>query len=417
MATWFDTARFGMFIHWGLSSVPGWELSWPLVGGTPALPRCQSVSIDEYYAAAKVFNPQRYDPREWARLAKRLGMQYAVLTTKHHDGFAMFDTKLSDFSLPHAPYGNDAVRAYVDAFRAEGLHIGMYFSLSDWHHPDYPAFTEADKPYNFFALPQPTAAQWARYLDVLFGQVRELLTSYGRIDVIWFDGQWERNPPEKWKATELHTMIKSLQPDILINDRLPGCGDFDTPEQFIPPQPPAVTWETCMTMNESWGYSPGDTHYKSPRQLIHSLCEVAGRGGNLLLNVSPKGDGSLPVEQVERLEIVAQWMERHGESIVGTIPGLEPWQFYGPSTRRGERIYLHALMRPYEAVSVRGVPIRRIASVRALATGAELLHTARCSVIDELLNADPFGELTISVPESVIDPYATVIAVDINPTS
>ena len=417
MATWFDTARFGMFIHWGLSSVPGWELSWPLVGGTPALPHCQSVAIDEYYANAKVFNPQRYDPREWARLAKRLGMQYAILTTKHHDGFAMFDTRLSDFSLVHAPYGKDAVRGYVDAFRAEGLRIGMYFSLSDWHHPDYPAFTEADKPYNLFALPQPTEAQWARYLDVLFGQVRELLTNYGRVDVMWFDGQWERHPPEKWKAVELRAMIKSLQPEILINDRLPGCGDFDTPEQFIPPQPPAATWETCMTMNESWGYSSQDTHYKSPRQLIHSLCEVASRGGNLLLNVGPKGDGTLPAEQVERLEVVAQWMARNRESIIGTTPGLEAWQFYGPSTRRGNRIYLHTLMRPYETVSVRGVPIRRVAAVRALAHDAELTYTSRCSIIDELLNADPFGELTIAVPESVIDPYATVIALDITPAS
>jgi len=293
----------------------------------------------------------------------------------------------------------------------------MYFSLSDWHHPDYPPFTEADKPYNFFALPQPTDAQWARYLDLLFGQVRELLTNYGSVDVIWFDGHWERHPPEKWKAAELRAMIKSLQPEILINDRLPGCGDFDTPEQFIPPQPPAATWETCMTMNESWGYSPQDTRYKSPRQLIHSLCEVASRGGNLLLNVGPKGDGTLPAEQVERLEVVAQWMARNGESIVGTTPGLEPWQFYGPSTRRGNRIYLHALMRPYETVSVRGVPIRRVVSVRALAQDTELTHTSRCSIIDELLNADPFGELTIAVPEAVIDPYATVIALDMVPPS
>jgi alpha-L-fucosidase len=413
VATWFDTARFGMFIHWGLSSVPGWELSWPLVGGTASLPRCPSVSIDAYYANAKVFDPQRYDPRAWAGLAKRLGMQYAILTTKHHDGFAMFDTALSDFSITHAPYGKDVVRAWVDAFRAEGLRIGMYFSLSDWHHPDYPAFTERDKPYNFFALPQPTDGQWARYLDFLFGQVRELLTNYGRIDVIWFDGQWER-PPEKWKAEELRAMIKGLQPAILINDRLPGCGDFDTPEQFIPAQPPAAAWETCMTMNESWGYSPHDTHYKSPRQLIHSLCEVAGRGGNLLLNVSPKGDGSLPEEQTERLNVVAQWMARNRESIVGTTPGLQPWQFYGPSTRRRERVYLHALMRPYETVSVRGVPIRRVAAVSALASGAALPHTARCAIIDELFNADPLGELTITVPESEIDPYATVIALDIN---
>ncbi len=416
MSTWFDTARFGMFIHWGLSSVHGWELSWPLVGGVSSLAQGQSVSIDRYYAGARVFDPQHYDPRQWARLARRLGMQYAVLTTKHHEGFAMFDTQRSDFSVMHAPYGKDIVRAYVDAFRAEGLRIGMYFSLSDWHHPDYPPFTEAAKPYDFFKLPQPTPAQWARYLDVLFGQVRELLTNYGRVDVLWFDGQWERQP-EQWKASELCALIRSLQPDILINDRLPGGGDFDTPEQFIPAQPPGRAWETCMTINESWGYNRSDTQHKSPRQLIHALCEVAGKGGNLLLNVSPMGDGRLPSEQVERLEAVAQWMAGNSESIIGTTPGLEPWQFYGPSTRKGDTIYLHLLMKPYETVAVRGVPIKRIRAVRALAGGAPLHHTTRCAIIDAMFNADPLGELTITVPESVVDAYATVIAVDVEPPS
>jgi len=416
MATWFDTARFGMFIHWGLSSIPGWELSWPLVGGTVALPHGQSVTIDAYYANAATFNPQRDAAPTWARVAKRLGMQYAVLTTKHHDGFALFDTKLSDFSAVHAPCGRDLVREYVEAFRAAGLRIGVYFSLSDWHHPDYPAFTEAYKPYNFMKLPQPTPAQWSRYLALLFGQVRELLTNYGRIDVIWFDGQWERQP-EMWKPAELRALIRSLQPGILINDRLPGGGDFDTPEQFIPPQPPALTWETCMTLNESWGYNPSDTHYKSARQLIHTLCEVAGKGGNLLLNIGPMGDGNIAPEQLERLDIVADWMARHAESIVGTTPGLEPWQFYGPSTRRGNRIYLHLLLKPYDSVAVRGVPIKRIGAVQALGSGAALPFTTRSSLIDAMFNADPSGELTITVPEAVVDAYATVIAVDINPAS
>jgi len=203
MGTWFDTARVGMFIHWGISSVGGRELSWPLVGGNPALPRCQSVSIDEYYAAARAFDPRGCDPGEWARLAKRLGMQYAVLTTKHHDGFAMFDTRLSDFSIVHGPCGRDLVGAFADAFRAEGLRVGFYFSLSDWHHPDYPPFSESHKPYDFFHLPQPTAAQWTRYLEFLFGQVRELLTRYGQVDIIWFDGQWERLPAERWKPGAL----------------------------------------------------------------------------------------------------------------------------------------------------------------------------------------------------------------------
>jgi alpha-L-fucosidase len=417
MATWFDSARFGMFIHWGLSSVRGWELSWPMVGATPALPHCQSVSIDEYYASAKSFVPANYRPREWARLAARLGMQYATFTAKHHDGFAMFDTKLSDFSIVHTRCRRDVLREFIDAFRAEGLRIGVYFSLSDWHHPDYPAFVEADKPYDFFRLRQPTPEQWARYIDFLFGQVRELLTHYGPVDLIWFDGQWERVPSDRWRPAELRAMIKALQPGILINDRLPECGDFDTPEQFIPPQPLWRAWETCMTINESWGYNPSDTHHKSPRQLIHALCEVAGKGGNLLLNVSPMGDGTLPPEQVERLEVVAQWMAVHGESIVGTTPGLEPWQFYGPSTRKGDRLFLHLLMKPYETVSVRGVPIKRTGAVRVLASGAALQHSTRCSIVDSLFNADPLGELTIVVPESVVDPYATVIAVDVPPPS
>jgi alpha-L-fucosidase len=412
---WFDTARFGMFIHWGINSVRGWELSWPLVGGNPMLPQCQSVSIADYYASAAQFDPQSYDPGNWAQLAKRLGMQYAVLTTKHHDGFAMFDSQLSDFSIMNGPYRRDIVRAFTDAFRAEGLRVGVYYSLSDWHHPDYPPFSETDKPYNFYSLPQPTAEQWSRYLDYLFGQVRELLTNYGCIDVIWFDGQWERMPFTRWKPQELRAMIKSLQPDILINDRLPGGGDFETPEQFIPPQPPAQRWETCMTMNESWGYNPDDKQYKSSRQLIHTLCEVAGRGGNLLLNVGPMADGLIPPEQSERLEVVAEWMSRHGEAIVGTTPGLEAWQFYGPTTRHGNRVYLHLLMCPYDTVTVRGLPIKRVTAVRALAGDTKLRFTARAALIDSMFSNDPHGEVTITVPQSAIDPYATVLAVDIEP--
>jgi len=413
MTTWFDTARFGMFIHWGISSLRGWELSWPLVGGNAMLPQGQRVSIAEYYAGAAAFNPQHYDPRQWAQLAKRLGMQYAVLTSKHHDGFALFDTQLSGFSVMHAPYGKDIVRQYVDAFRAEGLRVGVYFSLCDWHHPDYPPFTEADKPYNFFSLPQPTPEQWSRYLDFMFGQVRELLTNYGRIDVIWFDGQWERLPAERWKPQALRALIQSLQPEILINDRLPDGGDFDTPEQFVPAQPPARAWETCMTLNESWGYNPDDTHYKSPRQVIHTLCEVAGKGGNLLLNVGPTADGQIAAEQRARLEVVADWMARHREGIVGTTPGLEPWQFYGPSTRRGETIYLHLLMKPYDTVTVRGLPIKRVRAVRNVAGDAALPYTTRCALIDGLFNSDPMGEVTITVPDTAIDPYATVLAVEV----
>jgi alpha-L-fucosidase len=207
-------------------------------------------------------------------------------------------------------------------------------------------------------------------------------------------------------------MIRELQPEILINDRLPGCGDFITPEQFVPPQPLDRPWETCLTINESWGYNPRDRDFKSARRLIHTLCEVAGKGGNLLLNVSPMGDGRLMPELVERLDAIEQWMHRNGESIVGTTPGLEPWQFYGPSTQRDNVTYLHLLMRPYDSVTVRGVRTKRVRSVRALSTGGELSFRGRCSIIDTMLNPDPLGELTIEVPEAAIDDNATVLAID-----
>jgi len=254
MATWFDTARFGMFVHWGHSSQRGCELSWPLVGGTPALPHCTDAPVNEYHATAATFDPRAYDPRAWAAMARRLGMAYAVFTAKHHDGFAMYHTCQGDFSIEHAPFRRDILREFVDAMRAEGLRIGIYFSLIDWHHPDYPAFTEADKPYQFGKWRQATPEQWPRFSEFMFAQVRELLTEYGRIDVIWFDGGWERNVVQ-WRSKELHEMIRALQPEILVNDRLPGFGDFDTPEQFIPARPPARA-----SPNSRSGTSADDVH-------------------------------------------------------------------------------------------------------------------------------------------------------------
>jgi alpha-L-fucosidase len=408
--TWFDTARFGMFIHWSHSSQRGIEVSWPLVGGDLGPPYTTDISVADYHATAATFNPQGWDAPALARRAKQAGMQYAVLTTKHHDGFAMFHTKQTDFSIEHTPFKRDIVREFADAMRAEGLRVGVYYSLSDWHHPDYPAFTEEYKPYTFGKWPKP-GATWERYREFMFAQVRELLTGYGKIDVIWFDGYWERTT-EQWQSKELAAMIRSLQPGILINDRLPREGDFDTPEQFVPAKPPERTWETCMTLNESWGYNTVDTHWKSAHQLIHMLCEVAGRGGNLLLNVGPMGDGRLQPEAIERLDAVTSWMQRNGESIVGTTPGLEPWQWYGPSTRDGDRVYIHLLMRPYESVTVRGVRTKRLRSVRSLANGANLPFETRCTIVDTKLNPDPFGEVTIAVPAEAVDPYATVLALE-----
>ncbi|MEX1253821.1 MAG: alpha-L-fucosidase [Dehalococcoidia bacterium] len=409
--SWFDTARFGMFVHWSHCAQQGIEVSWPLVGGNFALPYCSDVPVDEYHASAATFDPKQWDARKLARTARRLGMTYAVITTKHHDGYAMFHTKHSDYSIERSPFGRDVVREFLDAMRDEGLRVGVYYSLIDWHHPDYPPFTEADKPYVLGKWPKPAPGKWERFVEFMFAQVGELLTDYGKIDVIWFDGGWERSKDE-WHSKELEQMIRSLQPEILINDRLPGVGDYVTPEQFVPPLPPERPWETCMTINESWGYNVGDDHWKSARQLIQMLCEVAGRGGNLLLNVGPMGNGLLQPEVLERLGEVERWMAKNGESIVGTTPGLEPWQCYGSSTRVDNRVYVHLLLRPYETVAVRGVRIKRLRSVRALSTGEELPFDTRCGIIDAQFNPDPYGEVTVRVPEHAIDPYATVLALD-----
>jgi alpha-L-fucosidase len=400
---WFDQARFGMFVHWTHIANRGWELSWPLVGGVGVLPYSSEVTVEDYYSRALQFAPAPGVAREWAALAARAGMRYAVLTTKHHDGFALWPTKQTDFSIAQTGYDGDLVGEYVDACREAGLRVGFYYSLSDWHHPDYPAFTESDKPYLSFLGKR--SESWDRYLDVLFGQVRELCTDYGQIDVMWFDGQWERTADE-WRAGELAAMIRELQPGIVINDRLPG-GDYATPEQGVPGEPPSGRWETCMTMNRSWGYVPQDTEYKSSTEIVHTLCEVAGKGGNLLLNVSPRADGSLPPDQVSRLDAVASWMSLHADAIHDTQAGLEPWQFYGPSTRKGDVIYLHCVMRPYEQVSVRGLPIKRLASARI--GGRDLAFRGRATAEQELLSRDPIGEVLISVPEELIDPVATVI--------
>lgn len=409
--SWFDDAGLGLFIHWDHASQQGLEVSWPLVGGVFAV-QAGDVPVAQYHSSAATFDPVSWDAAEVAALARAAGCRYGVFTAKHHSGYAMFDTAWSDFGVMHSPCGRDLVRSYVDAFRAEGLRVGLYLSLSDWSCPWYPAFTEEMKPYAFGASPpMPSSEDWERYLEVLFGQVRELLTNYGQIDLLWFDGGWER-PASAWRGSELVALMQSLQPGIVWNDRLPGVPGYATPEQFVPAQPLAGRWETCLTMNESWGYVPADRRWKSSRDLVHALCESAGRGGNLLLNVSPMGAGALPLEQVTRLSDLGGWMAEHESAVCGVTAGLEPWQFYGPSTRRGSSVYLFCLMRPYDSVVVRGVPTARVAGVSLVGgDGRELKWRPRMSILDRLTE-DRVGEVRIDVPADAVDEFATVIRLD-----
>jgi alpha-L-fucosidase len=318
MPSWFDRARFGMFVHWGHVSQRGWEISWPLVGGLSVFPKCQDVPAATYHESAATFCPNPQSARAWLDLARRAGMRYAVLTTKHHDGFALYPTRAGDFSIAATPYRGDLVREFVTAARDAGVRVGLYYSLSDWHHPDYPPFTDADRPYRMGMAPRPSAEQWARYRTFLFAQLRELLTDYAPVDVLWFDGGWERSiegPPACDPSAPC--------PEVLVNDRR-RVSATSTPGAVHPPQPPARVG-TCLTMNDSWGYNPSDTN-TSRRELV---LRSAWRGRRQSPpQRQPMGDGGRRTGR--RLEAIATWMDAHGD-IFDTAPGLEPW----PHVERG----------------------------------------------------------------------------------
>jgi alpha-L-fucosidase len=402
--SWFTDARFGLFIHWGPYAVKGFEASWPLVWG--------QISYHEYESLADGFEAKRYDPVEWAKIAKMAGMRYAVLTAKHHDGFALWDTQYSDYSAVHRGPKRDLIRPYVEAFRDAGLRVGLYFSLCDWHHPDYPIEIADPRPARSRpakALP-PGAPQsirssperWERYINFMFGQIRELCTLYGKIDLLWFDGDWEHTPQE-WRIHELIEMIRELQPGIIINNRLAdrSLGDYETPEQFVQPIPPSRAWETCMTINETWAYNPSDQAYKTCKELISTLCEVVSKGGNFLLNVGPTADGEIPEPFIARLRTIGEWLQRHGEAIYGTRPGLPPGScYYGPSTFKGKTLYLFTFGHPGDGIIILRNVTRKVTGVHVLFPPSPLEFTQRRDT------------LRIFLPFSLLDPYVTVLKID-----
>jgi alpha-L-fucosidase len=428
---WFVGAGLGLFVHWDHASQQGIEISWPLVGRSiiPGVSDVEdAVSVEQYHSSAATFDPQQWDAPTLARLAREAGAEYVVFTARHHAGYSMFHTEYSDFGIQHSAFGRDITREFVEAVRAEGLKVGIYFSLPDWHHPDYPAFRDEDRPYPEEHWPgagldenigQPiredrhrraTPDQWARFQTYLRGQLTEILTNYGTIDLLWFDGEWERNE-EEWDTAGLRALIKGLQPDVVINERLLGHGDYKTPEQAFPTTTPDGPWELCLTIGDMWAWRPDDTNTKSLHSLLTTLIEVVSRGGNLLLNVGPTGDGSLDERQVERLEGFAAWMEHHRESVIGVAPTRD-LDTYFPTTTSGNTLYVHLVNRPVEEIIVRGLPVRRVSAVRLLATGEALDHRIGFEV-HELASrdAEPLGELRITAPEPSGAPI-DVVAID-----
>ena len=293
---WFMDARFGMFIHWGLYSIPAcgeWVMSQ------------KEMTIEEYRKYFEQFDPVDYDPKTWVRLAKEAGMKYVVLTAKHHDGFCLFDSKLTDYKATNTKAGRDLVRGFVDACREEGLKVGLYFSIIDWHHPDFPKYGDRQHPMRNNVAYKDEKIDFDRYLDYMHGQVKELVTNYGKLDLLWFDFSYDDMTGEKWKATDLIKMVRHYQPDVIIDNRLEGAGDnhgsiatehpliysgdFASPEQIIPPKGVCdvngepIPWELCATMNNHWGYCNFDHQYKTPEMLVRKLVECVSKGGNMIL--------------------------------------------------------------------------------------------------------------------------------------
>ncbi|GAA1709881.1 alpha-L-fucosidase [Streptomyces yatensis] len=408
MRPWFPDAKFGIFIHWGIYAVDGVQESWSFFDG--------DVPHQTYMAQLDRFTAARYDPRAWADLFARAGARYAVLTSRHHDGVALWDTALGDLNVVrHTPAGRDLVAPYAEALRERGLKVGLYYSHSDWNHPDYASTRyegrppeQENNPYAEVPKEEEDLDAWARYLAYRDGQVNELTTRF-RPDLLWFDGEWERTE-EQWGIRELARLIRAEVPDCVLNARMLSEGDYATPEQGVPIEPPAGPWELCLTFNDSWGFQHHDHNYKTTTQLIRYFTETIGAGGNLLLSVGPKEDGTIPGEQVERLEGMGAWIARHADAVYGTVAGLPAGHHYGPSTLAADRrtLYLTLFDIPRSPIGVRGLvsPVRR---VTVLGTGTELGHR----VIGGLHEVP--GVLWIDPPAAAdLDDHATVLAVELD---
>jgi alpha-L-fucosidase len=389
---WWHAAKFGMCIHWGLYSVLG-QHEWAM--------ESEGIPIPQYELMAKHFKPKPNAAREWARLAKSSGQKYMVMTTKHHEGFCMFDTKLTNYCAPQQGPGRDLVREYVDAARAEGLQVGFYYSLMDWHHPDG------------FRCKTDEAAR-KRFVAYTHGLIRELMSNYGRIDILWYDQDLPLTP-KQWESERMNQMVFELQPEIIVNNRNGLEGDFSTPEQRIEAAQVGRAWETCMTLNESWGYNRGDDSWKTPKTIVSNLATCASDGGNYLLNIGPKPDGSVPAESVEILETVGKWLDTNGKAIYPTERGSFSYNPNAHFTRRGNTLYVHqkywpgqtpaaqwlSFFKPGAVLAIGGLQTR-VKSARLLKTGQNVSFTQNGSFYLRLTG------LTVEAPDSL----STVIEVE-----
>lgn len=396
---WFSDAKLGIFIHWGIYAVYGIDESWSFYNGY--------ISYQDYMKQLDGFTAAKYDPDTWAKIIKQSGAKYAVLTSKHHDGVALWPTKLSDINVVEkTPADRDLIGPFCRALRKQDLKVGLYFSHLDWSHPDYPHFTGAQKRYDINQEPE----RWENFVEFRNKQIEEIAKLY-RPDLFWFDGDWDFSA-EEWKAKELREMILSNLPGAIINSRLNGYGDYATPEQGVPVvRPQDRFWELCMTMNDSWGYQGNDVNYKTPNQIIRIFVDCISRGGNLLLDIGPMEDGKIPAEQLYILEELGRWTHKHAEAIYGTTAGIPYDHFYGLTTLSKDRknLYLFLDYKPRGPVVLKGI-MNNINRIRVVGNGIKLSW----KIMGKQYWSENPGLLYIDVPEESLDDQVTVIALQLD---
>ncbi len=425
---WFVHDRFGMFIHFGTYSLPA-RHEW--------VKATEFISEEKYQKYFEQFNPDMFDAREWARKAKESGMKYAVLTTKHHEGFCLFDTKYTDYKITNTKFGRDLVREYVDAFRAEGIHVGFYYSLIDWHHPDFPIDRLHPRRRDKNAEALDRGRDMKKYAEYMRNQVTELLTNYGKIDILWFDFSYdpeesEENRPwmqygggkgkNEWEAEALIKTARDLQPEIIIDNRTQLEQDIWTPEQYQPMEwlkhtetGELVIWEACQTFSGSWGYYRDEQTWKSPKMLIDMLVNTVSIGGNLIMNVGPTARGYFDERANNALDVYGNWMKYNKRSIYGCTMA-EP-EFTAPRGTRltqsedGKRLYIHIIEYPYAFLEMHNLA-GRIEYAQFLHDGSEILYTE--NTVDVISDGITEGDdlvvfkMPLVKPE-IIDPVIEVI--------
>jgi len=379
-----------MFVHWGLYAIPAGRWQGKDIPGIGEwIMDKAKIPVPEYERLVPQFNPVKFDARQWVKVARNAGQRYLVITTKHHDGFCLWDSNLTDYDIMATPFKRDVLRELADACREDGwVRLGFYYSILDWHHPD------------------ARGENWPKYAQHMKGQVKELLTGYGPIGVMWFDGQWVR----EWTAEQgkdLEAFCRSIQPQVIINNRVgkgrPDDGDYQTPEQKIPAAAVAgKDWETCMTMNDTWGYKSKDQNWKSAADLLRKLVDIASKGGNFLLNVGPTAEGIIPDESVKRLEEMGAWLKVNGESIYGTTANPLPALPWGRCTAKAGRLYLHVFDWPTGPLKVPGV--------KGQVARAYLLADADAKPLKIAAGEDG---ITIDLPPAAPDPVITVIVLEL----